>query len=48
MGMVKVFIAFTIIAILEVIANFKDKDEKHCFELSMALLMAAWILKEGW
>ncbi len=48
MGMAKVFVAFTLIGILEVIARFKDKSEKHTFELSMAILMAAWILRDGW
>ena len=48
MGMAKVFVAFTLIGILEVIANFKDKSEKRSFELSMAILMAAWILRDGW
>ena len=47
MGMAKVFVAFTLIGILEVIARFKDKDEKRCFELSMSILMAAWILRDG-
>ena len=48
MGMVKVLIAVTVIGIMEVIAKFEDKNDKRCFEISMSILMAAWILQEGW
>lgn len=48
MGMIKFVIAFTIIAIMEAIAMIKDKDDRRCFEISMSILMAAWILREGW
>ena len=44
----KVLIAITVIGIMEIITKFKDKSEKHSFELSMAILMAAWILRDGW
>lgn len=48
MGTAKVFIAFTVIAIMEIITKFKDKNDERCFEISMSILMAAWILRDGW
>lgn len=48
MGMIKVFIAFMIIGIMEVITKFKDKTDERCFEIAMAILFAGWIFREGW
>lgn len=48
MGTAKVLIAFTIIGIMEIITKFKDKNDERCFEISMSILMAAWILRDGW
>ena len=48
MGMIKVLIAFVLIAILESITNWKHDDDKRCFEIAMSILMAAWIARSGW
>lgn len=48
MGIAKVLIAFTAIGIMEIITKFKDKNDQRCFEISMSILMAAWILRDGW
>ena len=44
----KVVIAFVVIGFLEKIAAFNDKNEQYCFEISMSILMAGWILHNGW
>lgn len=48
MGIAKVFIAIMLIGILEMTIEFEDKKDGYSFELSMAILMAAWILRDGW
>ena len=48
MGILKVVTAIVIIGGAEAIANWKDRDEVYVYEIAMAILMAAWILREGW
>lgn len=48
MGMLKVAIAFVLIGFMEVIVKWPDKKEKYCFEISMSILMAGWIMHNGW
>lgn len=48
MGILKVVIAIAIIGGTEAIATWKDLYEVYVFEIAMAILMAAWILREGW
>lgn len=55
MGIIKVIIAFAIIGSLEsiIIKDKKDNEEevrsdKRCFEIAMSILMAAWIMRNGW
>ena len=48
MGMLKVIIAFTIIGVMELITKFKDKNDERCFEIAMAILMAGWVIHDGW
>ena len=48
MGMVKVLIAFVLIGIMEKIPNWKEKQEKYCFEIAMSILMTGWIMRDGW
>lgn len=48
MGLVKVLIAFVLIAVMEKITDWKEKQEKYCFEIAMSILMAGWIVRTGW
>ena len=48
MGILKVAIAFAIIGIMEKITTWPDKNEKYCFEIAMSILMAGWIMHNGW
>ena len=48
MRMIKVGISFLLIALLELIAKFQDKNEKFTFEIAMSILMAAWVIGDGW
>ena len=48
MGIVKVLIAFVLIAIMEKIPDWKENQEKYCFEIAMSILMAGWIVRTGW
>ena len=48
MGTVKIVIAFIAIAIMEMIAKFKDKWDERTFEISMSILFAAWIISGAW
>ena len=48
MGIIKVLSAFVLIAAMEVIVPWKEKQEKYCFEIAMSILMAGWIMRSGW
>lgn len=48
MGILKVVIAIAIIGSTEAIANWEDRNEVYIYKIAMAILMAAWILREGW
>lgn len=47
-GLLKVLVAVVLIAIAEMTAAIKDKQERLCFEITMAILMAGWIMRDGW
>lgn len=51
-GVQRVVIAVTVIVLLEYLAKWlkawKDPWDARTFEISMCILMAAWILREGW
>ena len=40
--------AFVLIAIMERIPDWKETQEKYCFEIAMSILMAGWIMHNGW
>lgn len=46
--LVKVLIAVVLIGIMEIIPDWKEQQEKYCFEISMSILMAGWIMCDGW
>lgn len=50
MGIIKVIIALVIIGSLESIFDKKETttSDRHCFEIAMSILMAAWIIRSGW
>ena len=48
MRLVKVLIAVVLIGIMEIIPDWKEQQEKYCFEISMSILMAGWIMCDGW
>jgi len=48
MGIIKVVFSFVIIGLIEQWTKFKDKNDERCFEIAMSILMAAWIVRNGW
>ena len=48
MGVLKMVVAFVIIGLAESIADWNDKNEKYCFEIAASILMAGWIMRDGW
>ncbi len=48
MGMIKVLVAFVMIAAAERFTPWPNDHEKYCFEISMSILMAGWIMNNGW
>lgn len=48
MGFLKVAIAAIVIGVMELITEFKDKEDRRCFEIAMSILLAGWIVCNGW